>query len=76
MAVFYFLEYDTLYRLGIDDPQDYVFKRYCDSSKEGDVVQLASCAVGKAILSELEGAIDNIHASGEGWIDVLVRTYL
>lgn len=70
-----YLEYDALRRLGIDNPQVYVSKRYCGTSKESNVIQLKSCAIGEIILKELEGAIDDIHTSKMGWIDVLVRRY-
>lgn len=46
-------------------------RRYCTPETTA-VMQLASCAVGDIILKELEGAIDDIHNSEVGWIDVLV----
>lgn len=64
------LEYDALGRLGIDDPQGYVSRRYC--TPEETVVQLVTCALGDSVLKELEGTIDDIHNSEVGWIDVLV----
>ena len=67
------VEYDTLRRLGMNDPQGYVLRRYCDPSNECSVMQLASCAIGEGILKELEGAVDDIATSEVGgWIDVLV----
>ena len=65
-------EYDALRRLGIDDPKGYVARRYSDSS-EGQVLQLATCAVGENVLRELEGAVEDIHNSDVEWMDVLVQ---
>ncbi len=67
-----FVEYDALRRLGIDDPQGYVTRRYCAPAKESEVLQLATCAVGETVLRELEGAVEDIHNSEVEWIDVLV----
>lgn len=66
-------EYDALRRLGIEDPKGYITRRYCATSTGSVVVvQLASCAIGETVLTELEGAVDDIHSSEIGWIDVLV----
>ena len=69
-----FAEYDALSRLGIEDPQGYVARRYCTAQET--VVQLESCAVGDSVLRELEAAIEDIHNSDVGWIDVLVCMYV
>lgn len=65
-----FVEYDALKRLGIDDPQGYIVRRY--SILEKKVLQLATCAIGETALRELEGAVEDIHDSEVEWIDVLV----
>lgn len=65
------VEYDALRRLGIDDPKGYIARRYC-TPEQSAVVQLESCAIGETVLKELEGAVDDIHNSDIGWIDVLV----
>ncbi len=61
-------EYDALARLGIDDPQAYVNSRYGDSK---DVVQLQSCCVGQSVLTEVEGAVEEMQST-QGWVDILV----
>lgn len=65
-------EYDALRRLGIDDPRGFIARRYCGTSGESVIEQLESCAIGEAVLKELEGAVDDIHNSEAEWIDVLV----
>ena len=60
-------EYDALSRLGIDDPQEYVSRRYgCK-----DIVQLSTCCVGRSVVTRVEGALEEVVGSGE-WVDVMV----
>lgn len=60
-------EYDALSRLGIDDPQEYISRRY--GSK--DIVQLSTCCVGRSVVTRVEGALEEVVGSGE-WVDVMV----
>jgi hypothetical protein len=59
--------------LGVDDPRGFIARRYSDTSGGPLVEQLESCAVGEAVLKEVEGAVDDIHNSEIEWIDILVR---
>ncbi|KAI8499223.1 E3 UFM1-protein ligase 1 [Branchiostoma belcheri] len=60
-----YLEWDTLRRLGISDPQPYVKKRF----KSASLVFLPSCCVGPALLSQVEASIEEAVTSAT-WVDV------
>ena len=60
-------EYDALSRLGLPDPKGYCRKRF----KESPLLLLSSCCVGRQILDQIEGAIEEGLAS-ESWVDIMV----
>ncbi|XP_078669883.1 E3 UFM1-protein ligase 1-like isoform X2 [Branchiostoma floridae x Branchiostoma belcheri] len=60
-----YLEWDTLRRLGISDPQPYVKKRF----KSASLVFLPSCCVGPSLLSQVEASIEEAVTSAT-WVDV------
>ena len=62
------IEYDALSRMGIDDPKGYIEKRYASGGK---VTQLVTCAVGEAVVTEVEAAVEEAQSSGS-WVDVMV----
>ena len=64
-------EYDALSRIGIDDPCEYISQRYCAVSGRDDLVQLSTCCVGKAVVSRVEGALEEMLGSGD-WFDSMV----
>ena len=67
-------EYDTLKRIGIDNPPTFVLKHFSD--KEGQNVKvLCTRAIGETILNQLDGAVDDIRTTGPGWIDSLVSIW-
>lgn len=69
-------EYDALSRLGIEDPRGYIMQRYSTSGSSNDeLVQLSTCCVGKAVVSRVEGAVEELLGSGN-WLDAMVRNYL
>jgi len=61
-----YLEYDALSRLGLPDPKGYCRKRF----KESPLLLLSSCCVGRQILDQIEGAIEEGLAS-ESWVDIM-----
>ena len=63
-----------LLRLGIDNPRDYVSQRYCGGSESGDIFLLSTCCVGKAVVSRVEGAVEEALASGH-WADSMVSYF-
>lgn len=69
------IEFDALRRLGIEAPEDYATKYFCDSSK-GVVERMSTCVVGEIFLKGLEGAVEDLQSSGSGWLDCLVSSYL
>lgn len=69
MRYFCSVEYDTLSRLGIDNPKGYITRRY---GSRDDVIQLESCCVGQMIVMEVEAALEEVQTSG-GWVDIMVR---
>ena len=64
-------EFDTLSRLGVDDPRAHASARY--GQREG-VLLLETCCVGGRVVMEVEGALEELLDSG-GWVDILVRPY-
>ena len=65
-------EYDALSRMGIDDPKGYIEKRYASSGK---VTLLVTCAVGEAVVTQVEAAVEEAQSSGT-WVDVIVSTII
>ena len=63
-------EYDALSRMGIDDPKGYIEKRYTTGGK---VTLLVTCAVGEAVITQVEAAVEEAQSSGS-WVDIMVRT--
>ena len=61
-------EYDALTRMGIDDPRDYIEKRY---ASDGKVTLLVTCAVGEAVVTQVEAAVEEAQSSGS-WVDIMV----
>ena len=64
-------EYDALSRIGINDPREYISQHYCTMSGSGELVQLSTCCVGKAVVTRVEGALEEMLGSG-GWFDSMV----
>lgn len=54
--------------MGIDDPKGYIEKRYCSNS---NVTLLVTCAVGEAVVTEVEAAVEEAQSSGS-WVDIMV----
>lgn len=67
----YLIEYDTLVRLGIDDPQSYVHTKYKERS---DLIMLKSCCVGPSVVSEISANVEDTVLTQCKWIDVMVRS--
>ena len=63
-------EYDALSRMGIDNPKGYIEKRYASGGK---VTLLVTCAVGEAVVTQVEAAVEEAQSSGS-WVDVMVST--
>ncbi|XP_076372553.1 UFM1 specific ligase 1 isoform X1 [Tachypleus tridentatus] len=61
-----YLEYDSLVRLGIQDPKNHIKKRYKDQS----LMFLSSGCIGGAIVEQIEAAVDEALTSGS-WVDVM-----
>jgi hypothetical protein len=66
-----YLEYDALSRIGINDPREYISQHYCTMSGSGELVQLSTCCVGKAVVTRVEGALEEMLGSG-GWFDSMI----
>uniref|UniRef100_A0A8B9Q6V7 E3 UFM1-protein ligase 1 n=1 Tax=Apteryx owenii TaxID=8824 RepID=A0A8B9Q6V7_APTOW len=60
-----YLEFDTLYRLGIPDPAGYIKKRY----KSTQLLFLRAACVGQEIVDQVEASVEEAISSGN-WIDV------
>ena len=67
----YHTEYDALSRMGIDEPKHFIEKRYGLNSGFNMVTQLVTCAVGEAVIVELEAAVEEAQNSGS-WVDIMV----
>lgn len=69
-------EYDALSRLGIEDPRGYIMQRYSASGSSSDeLIQLSTCCVGKAVISRVEGALEEVLGSGH-WLDAMVISFI
>ncbi|XP_059487447.1 E3 UFM1-protein ligase 1 homolog [Neocloeon triangulifer] len=61
-----YLEYSSLNRLGISDPQGFI-KRHFANEK---LLQLPSCAVGSLLFDQVEASIEDAVSTGS-WIDLM-----
>lgn len=61
-----YLEYSALNRLGLADPQTFIRKHFASDN----LMLLQSCAVGKQLLDQIEGSVEEAISSGS-WIDVM-----
>ena len=64
-------EYDSLSRMGIYDPKGFIERRY-GVSRGGKVTLLMTCAVGEAVVTEVEAVVEEAQSSGS-WVDIMVR---
>lgn len=60
-------EYSALSRLGLADPQTFIRKHFANEN----LMLLRSCAVGKQLLDQVEGSVEEAISS-DSWIDVMV----
>ncbi|XP_078068771.1 E3 UFM1-protein ligase 1 [Mustelus asterias] len=60
-----YLEFDTLCRLGIPDPVNYIKKRY----KSAPMITLKAVCVGRTIVDQVEASVEEAIRSGT-WVDV------
>ncbi|XP_078398407.1 E3 UFM1-protein ligase 1 isoform X2 [Cetorhinus maximus] len=60
-----YLEFDTLYRLGIPDPVNYIKKRY----KSASMTTLKAVCVGRTIVDQVEASVEEAIRSGT-WVDI------
>jgi hypothetical protein len=65
-----YLEYDALSRLGISNPQTFVYQRYSGDVQSSNLVLLSSCCVGKTVIGKVEGALEEMLTSGM-WADIM-----
>ena len=56
--------------MGIDEPKHFIEKRYGMNS-DNTVTLLVTCAVGKAVIVEVEAAVEEAQCSGS-WVDIMV----
>lgn len=56
--------------MGINDPKGYIEKRYASGGK---VTLLVTCAVGEAVVTQVEAAVEEAQSSGS-WVDIMVST--
>lgn len=61
-----YLEYSALSRLGLADPQTFIRKHFANEN----LMFLQSCAVGKQLIDQIEGSVEEAISSGS-WIDVM-----
>lgn len=61
-------EYDALIRMGIDEPKSFIERRYGTDHK---VTLLVTCAVGEAVVTEVEAAVEEAQSS-KSWVDIMV----
>ncbi|XP_066468920.1 E3 UFM1-protein ligase 1 [Tiliqua scincoides] len=61
-----YLEFDTLLRLGIPDPVNYIKKRY----KSSQLLFLKTSCVGQEIVDQVEASVDEAISSGT-WVDIV-----
>ena len=69
VCVCVFAEYDSLSRLGLEDPKGYAKCRFSGCK---DVVLLDSCLLGPAHIGQVDSALEDTQNS-ETWVDVQVR---
>ncbi|XP_076035805.1 UFM1 specific ligase 1 [Oratosquilla oratoria] len=60
-----YLEYESLKRLGITDPEGYIRKRY----KDEHLTVVGNVCVGPGLIDQIEAAVDDALLSG-GWVDI------
>ena len=60
--------------MGIDDPKGFVERRY-GVSRGGKVTLLMTCALGEAVMTEVEAVVEEAQSSGS-WIDIMVRNHV
>ena len=46
-------------------------QRYSSDCRNDDLVQLSTCCIGKAVMSRVEGALEEVLGSGD-WFDAMV----
>lgn len=61
-------EYDAIARLGIDNPQEYLSRRYGNQTK---LLKLETCCVGHLVQTRVEAALEEVQGSN-GWVDIMV----
>ncbi|KAJ8026429.1 E3 UFM1-protein ligase 1 [Holothuria leucospilota] len=61
-----YLEYDTLSRLGVSDPKNYIKKRF----KGEKFIHLKAASVGKGLQDQVDATIDEAVRS-ETWVDIM-----
>ena len=65
-----FTEYDAIARLGIENPQEYLNRRYADHTK---LLKLETCCVGHLVQTRVEAALEEVQSSN-GWVDIMVSS--
>uniref|UniRef100_A0A8C0GI35 E3 UFM1-protein ligase 1 n=1 Tax=Chelonoidis abingdonii TaxID=106734 RepID=A0A8C0GI35_CHEAB len=65
-----YLEFDSLSRLGIPDPVNYIKKRY----KSTKLLFLKAACVGQEIVDQVEASVDEAISSGT-WVDIAVCSF-
>ncbi|CAE1163552.1 UFL1 [Acanthosepion pharaonis] len=61
-----YLEYDTLSRLGIGDPKDFIKRKF----KNEPLTFLSTCCIGASLKEQVEASVDEALSNGT-WIDIL-----
>lgn len=61
-----YFEYDTLQRLGIGDPKDFIKRKY----KNEHLTFLSTCCIGTGLKEQVEASVDEAMSNGT-WIDIL-----
>ena len=69
VVLFMCTEYDSLSRLGLEDPRGYAKSRFGGRT---DTVLLDSCLLGPSYLGQVESALEDTQNS-ETWLDIQVR---
>lgn len=62
-----YIEYDAISRLGIDNPQEYLNRRYGNQTK---LLKLETCCVGQLVTTRVEATLEEAQSSN-GWVDVM-----
>ena len=68
MLCLFHKEYDAIARLGIDNPQEYLSRRYGNQTK---LLKLETCCVGHLVQTRVEAALEEVQGSN-GWVDIMV----